>query len=360
MSFFTRLGAGMLVGATLTAAVAGSAEAQTVRWRMTQAFPDTSNFYTLFALPFIERVKLLTDGQVVIQPFPAGVIAPSFQAYDAVMEGTADAGQSSAVYIVNRDPANAILNVFPGGMGPEALSQWMWKGGGKELLAGHRRETMGLHSIPAGLGATELFAHSRRKIQTLEDFKGLKFRTAGSFADVLKEMGAVPTVVPGNEVYTMLERGAIDAAEWSGPAENLKIGLQETSRFISYPGVHTNAFFQEFFIKASTWDKLPKATQDKIEAAAMLSSMDTLMAFDALDREAWKKMRAGKNEINRLDDAVVVRIRELGRKWVLDKAAEQTAAGKPWMKRIADSYFKFHDDWLENAEYRAIDQKARK
>lgn len=343
----------------LAAACATSAGAQeeTFTWRMTQAFTETSDFYQLFALPFVKRVEQLTDGRVVIKPFPAGVIAPSFEAYDAAIDGTADAVQSSAVYIVNRDPANAVLNVFPGGMGPEALYQWMWNGGGKELLAEHRRETMGLHAIPCGLGATELFAQSHKPIQYLEDFKGLKFRTAGSFADVLNEMGASPTVVPGSEVYTMLERGAIDATEWSGPSENMKAGLQETSKYVIYPGVHTRAFFQEFAVRTELWDALPEDLQVKVTAACQLSSMDTLMAFDALDRKAWQELRAGNNEILRLDDEVIDRITELGREWVLTKAKEQSEAGNDWMQRIADSYFAFYDDWTENTQFRASDHR---
>lgn len=348
---------GCVAAGSILAAGTFSATAQeeTFTWRMTQAFPETSAFYQLFALPFVERVKNLTDGRLTIEPYPAGVIAPSFEAYDAAMDGTADAVQSSAVYIVNRDPANAVLNVFPGGMGPEALYQWMWHGGGKELLAEHREETMGLHAIPCGLGATELFAQSHKPLRTLEDFKGVKFRTAGSFADVLTEMGASPTVVPGSEVYTMLERGAIDATEWSGPAENVKAGLQETSKYIIYPGVHTRAFFQEFAVRTELWDALPEDLQYKVTAACQLSSLDTLMAFDALDREAWAELKKGNNEIIRLDDEVIDRITELGRKWVLDKAAEQTAAGNDWMQRVADSYFAFYDDWMQNTEFRAID-----
>jgi TRAP-type mannitol/chloroaromatic compound transport system substrate-binding protein len=244
-------------------------------------------------------------------------------------------------------------------MGPEALSQWMWNGGGKELLAEHRRETMGLHSIPCGLGATELFAHSHKPLRTVEDFKGVKFRTAGSFADVLTAMGASPTVVPGGEVYTMLERQAIDATEWSGPSENIKAGLHEIAKYIIYPGVHTNAFFQEFAISAEKWDAIPENLQQKIEAACRLSSLDTLMAFDAKDRKAWVEMTSGKNEIIRLDDATIDRIRELGRKWVYDRVAEQEAAGNHWMKRIADSYFAFYDDWMANTPYRAVDYRAQ-
>ena len=345
------------VAAALAVALGGAtpASAQEHTIRLTQAFPETSAFYQLFALPFAERVNQLTDGRVEIEPYPAGVIAPSFEAYDAVEDGLADAVQSSSVYIVNRDPVNALFSVIPGGMGPQALYQWMWYNGGKELLADHRRATMDMHSIPCGMGATELFGHSHRKLQTLEDFQGLKFRTAGSFADILSEMGAAPTVVPGSEVYTMLERKAIDATEWGSPSENIKAGLHETAPYIIYPGVHTNAFFQEFAIRLDAWEEIPEDLQQKIEAACQLSSMDTLVEFDRLDREAWTQMKQGENEIVRLDDEVVERIRELGREWVYARAEERAAEGDDWTQKVADSYFAFYEDWMNNTEFRAVD-----
>src|SRR5690606_26044778 len=128
-------------------------------------------------------------------------------------------------------------------------------------------------------------------------------------------------------------------------------------KYIIYPGVHTNAFFQEVAINVEKWDAIPENLQAKIEAACRLSSLDTLMAFDQKDREAWKQLKSGNNELVRLDDETVERIRELGRKWVYDRVAEQEAAGNHWMKRIADNYFAFYDDWMANTPYRAVDHR---
>jgi len=349
-----KLGAAATVAAVC---LANAASAENIVIRVTHAFGETSDLYQLSAIPLAERVKQLTDGQVTLELYPAGVIAPSFEAYDAVIDGTADATQSAATSIVNRDPTNALLTVIPGGMSIEPMFQWMWHGGGKELMAQFRRETMGLHAFPCGMGATELFAHSHKPLQKVEDFQGVKFRTSGAFADILTEMGAVPTVVPGSEVYTMLERQAIDATEWSGPSENIKAGLHEVAKYIIYPGVHTKAFFQEFAMDAGKWDAIPENLQGKIEAACELASLDMMMAFDAKDRAAWQVLKDGKNEIIRLDDATVEHIRELGRKWVYDRVAEEEEKGNPWMKRIAGSYYTFYDDWMENTPYRAIDYR---
>src|SRR5690606_17230330 len=117
-------------------------------------------------------------------------------------------------------------------------------------------------------------------------------------------------------------------------------------------------FFMEFAVKQETWDALPEDLQAKIEAAAQLATMDTLLAFDARDMQAWAELKQGRNEIVRIDDSLITGIREAARKWAYKKADEQEAAGNPWMRRIADSYYAFYDNWLDNAEFRAIDVKA--
>ncbi|MEX2631262.1 MAG: TRAP transporter substrate-binding protein DctP [Tistlia sp.] len=337
----------------------GAAAQETIKWKMNTWVPETSALYQLFALPLVKRVSELTDGRLEITPYPEGVIAPSLKAHEAVMDGTADAVQAPPILLYGRDPANAMFSVWPGGMGPDALYHWMYQGGGKELLAEFRAE-MGLHSIPSGLGGSELLGHSHVPIQTAEDLKGIKFRTLGAFATLLERyFEATPTVVPGSEVYAMMERKAIDAAEWSGPAENMISGLHETAKYVIYPGPQTNAFFMEFAVKQETWDALPEDLQTKVEAAAQLATMDTLLAFDARDMEAWAELKKGRNEILRLDDELIAKFRESGRALAFEVAKEQSEKGSDWMQRTADSYYAFYDNWLENAEFRAIDVQAK-
>ena len=349
-----------VIAAVLVVA-SGAEAAEKIKWRMNTWVPETSVLYQLFALPLVQRVTEITDGEIEITPFPTEVITPALKAHEAVLDGTADAVQAPPILLYGRDPANAMFSVWPGGMGEEALLHWMYQGGGKELLAQFRRETMGLHSLPSGLGGTELLGHAHKPIRTAEDLKGVKFRTLGAFATVLKEyFGAVPTVVPGPEVYTMMERKGIDAAEWSGPSENLTMALQETAKYIMYPGPQTNAFFMEFAVKAETWDKLPDRLKRKLEAATKLATVDTMLAFNSRDMEAWKKLKSGKNEIVRLDNSLIDKFRVTSRELALKIAAEQKAKGNPWMERVATSYYASHDMWLDNGDYRHVDVKRQK
>ncbi len=344
--------AGSLAGATaLGAGTAGATET----WRLTQFAGETSAFYTLTTLPFVEKVAELTDGELVIEPFPAGVIAPPFEAYAAVRDGLADAGHLTPLYVVNEDPANSFYGGHPGGMSPEMMMGWLYNGGGKELLAEMRRDQWGMHSIPLSIGPGEVW-HSHIPVQSVEDLKGAKFRTAGAFAEVLSEyFDAAPTVVPGSEVYTLLERKGIDIADWSSPSENMKAGLHNAAPYIVMPGAQTNAFMFELLVPAETWDALSDEMKQKVEAAAKLSTMETLLTWTTNDLEAMAALEEAGAQFVELPTEVRDAIREAGRDWAYKKAEEQDEAGNPWMRRIADSYYDYYDKWMEHGDYRQID-----
>ncbi len=348
------VGAAALTASTMNASTPADAQ-QPIRWRVNHFSGETSMFYTLTILPFIERIKQICGNRIVLQPFPGGVISPPLEAYKAVEDGLADAGHMTPLYIVNRDPVSSFFAGHPGGMPPEMMMHWMFKGGGKELLAAHRRETMGMHSIPVSMGPAEIW-HAHKPIKVAADLKGLKFRAAGAWAQILNEyFGAAATTVAGSEVYTMLERKGVDVVEWSGPAENLKTGLHNAAPYIIVPGAHANNFTFEFIVPVAKWDALPADLKVQIEAAGQLATLDTLIAWTLEDMEAMKAIRKSKAQIVEADPSLVTDIREAGRKWAQKRAAEQEAKGNTWMKRVMESYYGFYDNWLQNAAYRAID-----
>jgi TRAP-type mannitol/chloroaromatic compound transport system substrate-binding protein len=345
-----------LSGAALGAAAmpAMAQGQQSWKWRTTTVVPESSMFYQM-AAPFVKRVAEMTGGRVQLQIFPPGVIAPALEGYKAVEDKLADAGHLTPLYVVNRDPVNAYYGGHPGGMPPEMLLAWLYNGGGQALLAEHRRTTMKMHSMVVGVGPAEIW-HGHKPIRTAADLKGVKFRASGAWAAILNEkFGAAATTVAGSEVYPMLERKGVDVVEWSGPAENLKMGLQNAAPYIMVPGAHTNAFSFEFMLPIATWDPLPANMKQAIEAAAKLSTLEILLDWTMQDIEAMKKIRAGKAKVIEVDASLIKDIREAGRDWANQKAAERAKAGDNWMKRVTDSYYAFYDSWLTNANYRTLD-----
>ena len=229
---------------------------------------------------------------------------------------------------------------------------WLYNDGGRDLWIKFRREKMGLHPIIAGMGTTEIFAHSHKAICTIADLQGLKIRTSGAWADILKGLGATPVVLGGGDIFPMLERRGIDAAEWLNPSGNVSTGLANISKYVIIPGVHSTSWPYEVVFKADVFDKLPQRVQACLEQAGELVTLHSYLLFGQQDLKAMAQFRQ-KNEIVELEPAFIDEIKKRGRAWMNEKAAEQAAKGNNWGKQIAASYFAFQDHWDANSGYRA-------
>lgn len=340
-----------LAAAVPMLALAGMAQAQDVTWQIPTSVPEGSPYFVNFLERFADNVDALTAGRVEIEPFGAGVLVPALEVYKGVQDGVIKAGHSTPSYLVNQNPKNAIFSGFPGGMGPEAYITWIYEDGGKEALYEMRAEE-GLKSLVVGIGSSEIMAHSNVPVQTAADLKGLKYRTSGPWAEVMRDyFGAVPTVVPPGEIYTLLQRKGVDLIEWGPPSGNLPEGFHEAAKYIIVPGVHQPTFLWEVVMKQETWDALDEDLKPLLEKAADLTTMQALLHFYSEDLKALETYRSGKNEIITLDPAFVTELSEAGVDWITKKAAEQSEAGQPEMAELLDDYFAFQARWEAESGY---------
>lgn len=347
--------------ATLTLSLAATAEAiaQQYKWRMATIDTETGVYFTNIAKPFAEWVRQLTNGRMVIDPLPAGTVGNIFKLHEAVEDGLVDMANWPPVFLGTADPTNAMIATFPTGLGVDSFLAWLYVGGGRELWVEHRRETMRMHALVLGSGPSEWFAHSHVPIRTTEDLKGVKFRTLGNWAAVIRDrFGAAPTTVPGAEIYGMLEKKGIDAAEYSMPSENFAKGYHEIARYVIYPGIHAPAWAFEGLIKLDSWQKLPADVQVAMEAAARIVTHESMLKIINADLDAVAKLLGGgRNEIIRLSDEFQAQAREGARAWAMEAAAKAKAAGNPWPEKVASSIFAFQDRWIANSKYLVVDHR---
>lgn len=338
-----------------TVVLASPALAADIEWRVPTSVPAGSPFFENFLERFADNVETLTGGRVAIRPFGAGVIVPALQVYEAVKEGTVEAGHSTPSYLVNQNPVNAIFAGFPGGMGPQAYSNWIYEGGGQERLR-ELRASEGLHSLIVGIGSTEVFAHSNVPIRGPDDLDGLKYRTSGPWAEIMREYyRAVPTVVPPGDTYTLLQRRGVDAVEWATPSSNQPEGFHEAARYIIVPGVHQPTFLWEVVVRQETWERVPDELKPYIEAAAKLTTYEGLSRFYHNDIRAMEAYRSGRNEVISLDAEFIDELASNGREWMARRAEESSQAGDSRMADIFDEYRHYQDLWNAHKDYLIVD-----
>ena len=173
--------------------------------------------------------------------------------------------------------------------------------------------------LVVGVGSTEVLAHSNKKIEKLEDFKGLKFRTAGAWAEVIQQVGASPTVVPPGEIYTLLQRKGVDAVEWATPGANLTEGFHEVAPYLLIPGVHQPSFVWEFFMTEENWNAIDEKTRAKLEEAAKLTTLQSYFHFLDSDMKAMETYRKAGIEIIELDKSITDDLAQRGNQLIADK-----------------------------------------
>jgi TRAP-type mannitol/chloroaromatic compound transport system substrate-binding protein len=343
-STFKTLATGAAVGAGMMLA-AGSAHAQ-AKWSM--AAPWGGGAFLEDAKKFAASVKDMTEGRVDITVFPAGTLGKALKVTDSVKSGVAQAGHNWMGYDWGIDKTTVIFGGYAGGLTEEEFMLWLYEAGGAKLWAEYRMEKFGVVSMPCGVFPSEVFLHSKKKVTNLADYKGLKQRTAGAWAEIGGNLGATTVILPGAEVYAALERGVIDATEWSSPSVNEPVGFHKIAKYIIFPGIHQPAAVQECEFNKAAWGKISKRDQHLITTTARLATFDRWRYHAYRDLAAYKRFEKSGNTMLRLEPEFIKAAQAAANEW-----ADKQVAGNAWFKKMLNHQRKFKQEMAVYSKMRA-------
>ncbi len=256
-----------------------------VRWRMVTSWPQSLDTIFGGAETVCDRVKAMTGGRFTIEPYAAGEIVPGLEVLDAVQNGTVECGHTASYYYVGKNPALAFGTSMPFGLNAQQQNAWFYHGGGLDTM--HKLYSdFNVINFPAGNTGAQMGGWFKKEVKSLSDLNGLKMRIPGLGGKVMSRLGVNVQVLPGGEVFLALDRGAIDAAEWVGPYDDEKLGLNKAAPYYYYPGWWEPGATLELQINKSQWDKLPQEYQEVIKTAAMEANLNMLSKYDALNRNS--------------------------------------------------------------------------
>ena len=285
------------IAGVLAAGIAPAVHAQaTVRWRLASSFPKSLDTIYGSADVFSKAVKEMSGGKFEVSVHAAGELMPAFGVVDGVQNGTVEIAHTAPYYFFGKNEAFAIGGAIPFGMNSRQLTAWMVDGNGTKLM----REFYAQYNIVNFLGGNtgaQMGGWFRKEVKSPEDIKGLKFRVGGFAGKVIERMGGVPQNIPGGEIYQGLEKGTIDAAEWIGPYDDLKLGFNKVAPFYYYPGWWEGGAELEFFISTKSYAALPKEYQAMVDAACQVAARDMTAKYDTLNPIAMKKLVADGTKV---------------------------------------------------------------
>ncbi|HEU4370569.1 MAG TPA: ABC transporter substrate-binding protein [Methylomirabilota bacterium] len=338
--FLAKAGGAIAAVAAGTIAGAPSVVAQPkVRWRMSTTWSPALDHLQGSAERLAKIVEEVSGGRFRIDVFPGGQIMPPLDCFDAASKGTIDAYMGAGTYWAEKEPAIEWFNTVPFGMNAAGVAAWCYQGDGLKLW----EETYAPFSLVPRLGpafAPQMGGWFRKKINTVGDYKGLKMRLGNNLArKVVARAGATAVLTPAAEIYAALERGVIDACEWVGPHDDVKLGLHRTARYYYYPGWHEPGTVSEFGFNKKAYDALPVDLQRTLDHAAAAVQVYGLAYFHEKNAIALERLKVefkGKVEMIQFPVSVLRNVRKLATD-VVREESEKT----PMARKVSASFAKF-------------------
>jgi TRAP-type mannitol/chloroaromatic compound transport system substrate-binding protein len=312
--------------------------------KMQTSWP-ASDIWQEFAQGYADRVTAMSGGRLEVDLLPAGAVVGAFQVLDAVNDGLIDIAHSVPVYWYGKNKAASLFGTGPvfGGSATTMLS-WFYAGGGEEFYRELIQDVMGLDVVGL-LGfpmPAQPFGWFKNEVASVDDIRGLKYRTVGLAADLLQSMGMSVAQLPGGEIVPAMERGVIDAFEFNNPTSDRRFGAQEVASNYYLASYHQASESFEFLFSRAFFEDLEPDLQailrHGVEAA---STANTASALDAYSRDLQALSEEDGVTVRRTSQDILAAQLEA---W--DQLIPQLEQDE-FMKRVLDS----QREWVERVTY---------
>ncbi len=327
------------IAGVLAAGVAPAVHAQpAIRWRLASSFPKSLDTIYGAAEVFAAKVKAMSGGKFEISTHAAGELMPAFGVVDGVQQGTVEVAHTAPYYFFGKNEVFALGCAIPFGLNSRQMTAWMYEGNGLKLMREFYAKYNIVNFVGGNTGA-QMGGWYRKEIKTMADVKGLKMRIGGFAGRVFERMGGVPQNIPGGEIYQALEKGTLDAAEWVGPYDDLKLGFNKVAPYYYYPGWWEGGPELDFFVNDKAFNGLSAENKAIVEAAASEAHIVMQARYDARNPAALKQLVANGTKLRPFSNAILAE----AFKQSMEVYSELNTKNPDWNKIYAD-YSKFRAD----------------
>ena len=292
-------------------------------------------------------IEFLTNGEVKVEVFPGGTLGKALKVTNTVAKGVAEMGHNWAGYDWGIDRTGVLFGGFAGTMPHDQMMHWMFRGGGAEMLMEWRGDKFGIASVPCGSAPREIFLHSHKKVESLADYKGMKVRTSGAWAEIAQTLGAATVILPGSEVFPALERKVVDGIEWGTPSMNVSHGFAKVAEYIVVPGIHQPNAWHECPINKDAWAGLSDRNKRLVQLAGQQMTLNFWLELGHLDAPAFNNYVKSGVKIVDLDENFKSEAKK-----AIDKWAAAQGTDNAWFAKVWGSQQAYAATWSQASRYR--------
>jgi len=289
------------------------------KWRAVSHQVVGTVSYEKTVVPFCEMVEKASNGRLIIEPYGGGVLFPSTEILDNVKNGVVQMAMVWSGYWAGKNPIFALAGSRPG----DPITSFSENFYRSEKLAPLLSEAFSKYGVTS-LGAFDFapveILMSGVPIRSLKDFKGKNVRTGGLGASFYPLLGASAVSIAVEEIYTALQIGTVDIAEYAYWLLNEELGFNEVTKYVIEPCMHTGTTDdKELLVNTDAWNDLPDDLKNIVLACRDMARYLSAVAYDVENQKA--KERWVKDygiEIITLPEEDVKEARRLASKLVVD------------------------------------------
>jgi len=300
---------------------------QAIRWRLASRLPKIMDIPYGGVQTFIRTVKDLSGGKFEITLQIGEEWSGGAGVLDSVQRGSVECGYTSAAHYLAKDETFALDSATPFGLDSRQMNAWLQHGQGLELLRefykGH-----GVVNFPMGNTGAQMGGWYRKPVRGLSDLKGLRMRFSGLGGRIFEQLGGRPSFQSSDDTLNAFQRGNLDAAEWSAPHDDLRLGLHDHCKYYAHPGWWKGGMQYVLYINRRAYDALTSENQAVVEAAATTAHLDIQAQYDLRNPLALAELVATGSQLMPMPKSIM----EAAWKAAQDLYATLAAKNPQWKK----------------------------
>jgi TRAP-type mannitol/chloroaromatic compound transport system substrate-binding protein len=280
------------------------------------------------------NIEAVSNGRFKIDLLPLNAVVKSDDLLKGVRNNIIQGSLTTAAKFAGDDPGFGLIgNTISAWGSDEDILKFYYFGGGMEVVDKILNE-WGVKLFGVAVTGSESFV-SKIPLRNIDDFKGVKMRApSGPVTKLFAAFGAATVNLPGSEIYTSLDKGVIDAADFSNFANNQKQGVNDIAKFPIYPGFHSSPTVH-MFMNLKEWEKLSPADQQFFKSYAKELALDSLIGAHYQDRLAvGEALKKGITPIAWEEDELV-KVRQHAKK-IWEEIASKSEIGKTYYDALVE------------------------
>ncbi len=310
--------------------------AETFEWNLATSWPPRLPGLGVGVDNLAERIGKASNGRLKIKVYAGGELVPPLEVFDAVRHGTVQMGHDASYYHRGKVPAAQYFTSIPFGLNANETNAWLYYGGGWKLWREYYAQ-FNLIPFPAGQTGVQMGGWFNREINSVEDLAGLKMRIPGLGGEVMQRAGVTQVTLAASDIFTSLQTGVVDAAEWVGPYNDVSLGLHKAARYYYYPGWHEPGPMLELIVNKDAWETLPDDLKAIVELGCQAINLDMQSEYNYGNAVALQQLMADPNvEVRPFPDDVMALLQKLS-----TEAINELSAEDEWSARFQKSFFDF-------------------